>query len=489
MSLFFYYSGKSYRIHSVTMKANDFTRVAWDIPSDQAVRPLKADGHYLTTIDNADFFLLADTGWLMLYQLSLGDMEFYLKRRKAQGFNTILAMLLSSRNERTDNGIPANRNGEFPFRNRCSGNGWNGDPSLPDQNFWKFVDQAVELANSLGMYLCLLPVWGHAVTPQAPEWANESNLIFPTDQDGIQRARNYCNGLGNRFKQYPNIIWMLGGDRRAMGDGYDARPVWDAMAAGLLDARKDYLITFHPQGGPERTSTWFRDRPWLSMNSFQSGHGKNRPQFATEDWKLIPVKPSFDAEACYENITHENQLITAHDVRKAAYQSVFSGACGHVYGELNVFQFYDNENPWFHATQNWRTAMEAEGANQMGFLRRLMEWFPRHRPDHSIIYSGTQNLENHSDSLDEYRNAACRGEDWALIYISGFPPENPKTPLAQSVVLNLSGRGNRLSASWINPRSGEFTAVGIFDNKGYHVMVPPETGPTQDWILVVQTIE
>jgi hypothetical protein len=458
-------------VYEIIQKALDsFFVTPPEPPISGGMQLLKVDGHYLATEDVNPFFYLADTGWLMMYKLTMSEIGFYLDKRKSQGFNAIQIMLLSSRNERTDDGIPANRQGNYPFHNRNSGNGMNGDPLQPNEAFWSFVDQAVALAESKGMYLCLLPVWGHAVDPQSPYWANDSNLLFPNNSTGIQRAGAYCQWLGNRYKGYNNIIWMLGGDRKAVRDGVDYRPVWDAMAEGLLRGRSNYLITYHSQGGissgGERSSTWFNNRHWLSFNTFQSGHGRDRKEYILEDW--VFGKPTYDSEACYRNIDLSDDgsgdLVSPHDVRKSAYRSVFEGGFGYVYGELGVFQFFDGTDPWFSVNQVWRNTIDDESAWQMGYLKSLMVAHPYQVNDSSI-------LSNYGSGAS--RRVACKGGNWRMVYI----------PDGQSVTVYLS---NNVTAKWFNPRNGQTIPIGnIAMNTGSHVFTPPETGADKDWVLII----
>src|SRR5262245_23101369 len=100
-----------------------------------------------------------------------------------------------------------------------------------------------------------------------------------------------------------------------------------------------------------------------------------------------------------------------YDVRQAAYWSVLAGACGHTYGNNNVWQFYrpgvatqggDGVRPdgalfgapggLIGANIPWREAMDHPGAFQMGHLRRLFQSLPFNKliPDQRLILNGPQ---------------------------------------------------------------------------------------------------
>jgi len=67
-------------------------------------------------------------------------------------------------------------------------------------------------------------------------------VIFNKDN-----AYRYGQWIGNRYKDYPNIIWINGGDREGGGNNF---PVWNALGEGIKSVDKNHLMTYHPM---ERT--------------------------------------------------------------------------------------------------------------------------------------------------------------------------------------------------------------------------------------------
>ena len=86
----------------------------------------------------------------------------------------------------------------------------------------------------------LLPTWGDKVTKiwgEGPVIFNETNAYI------------YGKWLGDRYKNYPNIIWILGGDRPPITDSVDYRPIWRAMAKGITEGSGSKAIfTYHTCG-------------------------------------------------------------------------------------------------------------------------------------------------------------------------------------------------------------------------------------------------
>ena len=131
------------------------------------------------------------------------------------------------------------------------------------------------------------------------------------------------------------------------------------MAAGLTEGDGGaHLKTFHPIG-PGLSSIKLHDASWLDFNMFQSSHASkdhDNGLYVENDYALKPSKPTMDGEPRYEGIPVGFYLRNAsgidrfddYDSRQAAYWSILAGACGHTYGNNNVWQMYkpDRNNCW-----------------------------------------------------------------------------------------------------------------------------------------------
>ena len=214
---------------------------------------VSANGHYLQFEDGTPFFWLGDTGWELFHRLKMDEISTYLENRSSKGFNVIQAVVLAE----MDGLTKPNQNGDLPFENL--------DPLKPNEKYFSFVDSVIKLAASRNLYIGLLPTWGDKVTRlwgAGPVVFNKENAFL------------YGKWIGNRYKNSPNIIWILGGDRPAKNDSNDWTPIWRAMARGILNSTAHHaLITYHPWGGNNSTSQFIHSETWLNINMMQSGHG------------------------------------------------------------------------------------------------------------------------------------------------------------------------------------------------------------------------
>ena len=156
------------------------------------------------------------------------------------------------------------------------------------------MDYIIKSAASRGIYIGMVCIWG---TPVEQGLMNEKEAVA------------YGKFLAERYKDEPNIIWMIGGDIR----GDNKTEVWDALANSIRSIDKGHLMTFHPRGRTT-SATWFNDREWLDFNMFQSGHrrygqrngdGDYPIEENTEEdnWRFVeasqaktPLKPVIDDE-------------------------------------------------------------------------------------------------------------------------------------------------------------------------------------------------
>ena len=390
-----------------------------------------------------------------------------MNQRASDGFNVIQAVAVG---EHDGVRVP-NAYGRMPFHKNANGN---YDPCLADldwrrgqeYSYWDHVDYIIKKAQRLGLYIALLPTWGDKFNVKwgiGPEIFNPSNALA------------YGKWIGQRYKNYKNIIWVLGGDRPLeTGRHFD---VVRAMARGIKEAdHGTHLMTFHPFG-EHSSSDCVHQEEWLDFNMYQSGHSAlNYPNYnkISEDLKMTPVKPTVDAEPRYEdhpiNFNSQNGYYDDFDVRQAAYWAVFAGAFGHTYGHHSIWSMCSDPDDYFIMT--WREALSRPGAKQMKYLKKLIESrdFLERIPDQNLI---------HKNYAGANYMTATRGDRYAFIYC----------PCGLKCEINLGIlQGDRVKAQWYSPREGTYSSVGIFENAGVRSFKPPSSGRGNDWILVLDIV-
>ena len=427
---------------------------------------VSANKRHLITADGKPFFWLGDTGWELFHKLNKEDATAYFKKRSEQGFNIIQAVALAE----LDGLHSPNAYGNIPFID--------DDLTKPNEKYFQYIDSLIDIAASYHIYIALLPTWGDKVFKDSwgkgPEIFNTSNAFA------------YGKWIGNRFKNKTNLIWIIGGDRDPREKSQDA-DVWRNMAKGVIEGignPGNALLTFHPQPKATGSSTqWFHNDDWLDVNMLQTGHCRDTEVWETvsNDYIRKPTKPVINGENIYEEMpvcfnAKELGYANAYDTRKTAYLSVFAGACGHTYGCGPVIFFGEKGTNFFANLHGWKESLDFTGANEMRYLRALIESRPMldRIPDQTM-------LVNEGNGVAE-RIQATRGKDYAFIYSAYGRP-----------IIIKPGKisGIKLNAYWYDPRTGKSKLIGNFLNNKQLTFVPPlpvaspVPSQRQDWVLII----
>lgn len=437
--------------------------------------------HYLAHEDGTPFWWFGDTAWELIHRANREEVALYLEDRRAKGFNVIQTVVLSE----TLRTKGTNYYGVAPFVD--------DDPLIPmpvpenGYGFFEHVEYVVAEAARRGLYVGLLPTWGEWVVPR-----NGAPLF-----DTVEQAYGYGWFLGDRLSEARNVIWILGGDRQP-----DERPegvaLWRAMAEGIADGVNgergqdgvaDYTTTLMTHHCYNSSSNWFHADPWIDLHTWGSYHSEYNDtrswELAEADWALPHPKPTLNSEPCYEGLplnyaVPDNGYFQAVDVRIAAYWSVFSGAAGFTYGANPIWQFTDAKRPpHMHTVGTWHEALSFPGARHVRHLRTLLESRPSDhlRPARELIVAG--------GGQPAQRTVVLRGDHHVLAYI----------PTGADLTLRLGSLpGERVRAWWFDPRSGEASLIGEFDDLGEHTFQVPgmsedlawlRSGRGCDWVLVL----
>lgn len=415
---------------------------------------------FLVFEDGTPFFWLGDTAWELFHRLSKEEAEKYLENRRQKGFTVIQAVILAE----LDGLRVPNMEGELPFVDN--------DPGKPNEKYFQHVDWVIKKAAEKGLFIGLLPTWGDKVTLNS--WG-KGPVIF-----NQKNAAGYGKYLGNRYKDFANIIWINGGDRQVDDRSF---PIWNALANGIKSVDKNHLMTFHPPG-ESSSSRWFHNQGWLDFNMSQTGHAQRSYSIykllLKKDYALKPVKPCLDGEPRYEDhpvrwMPQQYGWFYDADVRQAAYWSLFTGAFGHTYGCHAIWQMLaSGREPIGHGRNSWEKDLDLPGAQHMLYLRRLMESrpFTDRIPFQEIIKN------DYMPETDQI--VATRGKDYVFVYIP--------TGLTAKLALGLCA-WKKADCWWYNPRTGETNQSEKITATGIKEFAPPTGGLGNDWVLVLDNAE
>ncbi len=377
---------------------------------------VSSNGRYFVDAHGEPFFWLGDTAWPLFTEYSPEDSEKYLKRRSEQGFSVIKGGFGWSGGALNERGSPLpNFRGEVAWLNE--------NPATPNLPYYEYAAHLIRIAAEHNLIVSLIPTWGYYINDV--HWFNVGN------------AEAYGNWLGSYFREFPNLMWCIGGDREPRG--YEE--IHLAMAYGLRNGHGGaHLMSYHSSGGTS-SSRYFHSEDWLAFNVIQTWDAWQRIySLVTADMLRTPAKPVVMDEGAYEAGTeYPSGPITPLLVRKQAWLTFMAGGC-HTYGHNDLWRM----------TPHWIDSLETEGVQQLQQFKAIAtsrDWW-KMTPYQPIFLEGA--------GSGRTQNAALRSEDatCAMIYLSD----------RCHVLLNLTEIDTRqLRATWFNPANGQEIDAGAFE--------------------------
>lgn len=399
--------------------------------------PIVMNKGYLYNNQGEHFLINGDSPWALIVGPDHAGIEQYLENRREKGINAIIVDLV----EHKING-PDDAFGNSPFLE-------SGDFSKPNDIYFENAAFVFEKAQEKGMAVFVFPAY----------------LGYPGGEDGWYEdiircgpTTMYAYGkyVANKYKDFKNIIWLIGGDRNG------AIEEIHAMVKGIEEVKSNQIFSVHNARNQSGITMYpNQDRKpsgWIDLNTTYS-ECSSTPKRLIEDYQRN--FPFFYMEG-----TYEGEGASGICVRSQIYWSVLTGALGYFFGNYPLYTFYD--------IKDWKNALNTPGSSDLqhaGDFFRAIPWFNL-VPDinHTTLTDG------YGSSTDATFVAAARMKDGSSVIVY--------TPEQHSLSINMSRiSGNKSRVWWFQPSTGKTEPVGLVNNSGTISYMPPGTG---DWVLIAQ---
>ena len=309
--------------------------------------PVRVAGTHLETSDGKPFLFLADTCWTGPALSSAREWAAYLADRKAKGFTAIQFNLVSPWRA-----APTDREGRVAYE-------LDGDKLAVNTAFFDQAEARLKAVVDAGLLPAPVLIWAN----------NKGDAGRDLSEANVIKLVNYEL---DRFAKYP-ALWILAGDTGYGGaDGGRWKRVGRAVFAG-----RNVVTTTHPTGENFPWRDW-ADESWLSVLSYQSGHGDSAK---TLKWlttgpatTFASSKPVINLEPPYEghNGYSSKKPHSALSTRRATYWSLLvTPTAGVTYGGHGVWSWHTRpgQEPTGHkgtgVAKVWRDALDLPFARQL----------------------------------------------------------------------------------------------------------------------------
>jgi hypothetical protein len=444
------------------------------------VYPLKASGNnrYLVDQNNTPFLMVGDSPQHLIANLSQNEAAAFMANRRSYGINTLwINLFCICKEAKTFDGI-------VPFLVP-------GDIATPNPAYFQRVDDMLRIAADHGMVVLLDPI-------ETISWLDILR------KNGRSKAFEYGHYLGNRYKDFPNIIWMHGNDFQSWRNSSDAELV-QAVARGIRSKDANHIHTVELN---YVTSGSLEDKSWAPLIELNAAYTyfPTYAQVLTE-YNRQNFKPVFMVEANYEfeNVGPDTDGGSAQNLRRQEYWAMLSGAAGQLYGSAQTWKLQ----------KGWEANLDTPGVIQLSYMKDLFasrQWQDL-VPDqtHTVVTAGydgfsckigefVANASEDQDSLISKAFAripkysgigsitsntcatAARTSDGSLVMVY--------IPTIRAITVDMSKLAGTTTARWYDPTSGEYADAkdSPFANKGSTELIPPGANKSGggDWVLVLE---
>lgn len=296
--------------------------------------PLRADGTRLVDAAGRDFVIIGDAAWTLFVGTTLEEADFYLKARRAAGFNTVLVELVEKKTVG-----PPNRYGAEPFPT--------GRPfAALSPSYLAHVKAVMDLTVKHGFLVLLSHAYVGYRCEDRQGWCNEMKAA----PDAVLEA--YGRDVATALAGYPNLIWVHGGDVDATAWGVMDKV--EAVHRGVASVLPSALHTAHCSRNFSAVDCYAR--PWLNVNTTYSDCEQTAARVSA-DRERVTGMPSIYIEGRYEE-----EKSTPLCVRSQLWWSLLGGSAGHVFGNKRIWR----------SDPGWQAALDTPGTRAMGVASRLV---------------------------------------------------------------------------------------------------------------------
>jgi Protein of unknown function (DUF4038)/Putative collagen-binding domain of a collagenase len=406
---------------------------------------VSANHRYLVDQNALPYMVNGDSPHSLFVNLTETQADTYFADRQAHGFNAAWIQILC---DGYTGGRPdgSTYDGIMPFTTP-------DDFSTPNPAYFARIDDMVTLAGNHGITVFLDPV-------------DMAGWLTAVESNGPTKDFNYGAYLGNRYKDFPNVIWLNGNDFQTWSnatDDADAR----AVANGILSSDTNHIQTVELD---YVVSSSLDDQSWVPIIGMNAAYTYN-PTYAEvlHAYNQTPTMPVTMVEANYEFENYGGPDTTAEALRRQEYWTMTSGATGQLYG---------SHYTWNDGT-NWsdeQAHLDTTGVAQYQIMENIFGALPWYSltPTASLVTSGAGTFDSgNMDVLQSnYATAAMTPDGtYGVVYV----------PTARTIGVNLGLMQGTVSASWFDPATGTSTpASAPFTTPGTHA------DGASDWLLLLK---
>jgi hypothetical protein len=440
------------------------------------VFPLAASGRILYANNGQPFPILGRASWYVL-SLSVSAYQSYIDDTVSKGFNAIEVKAIM-RDARSPNPPYANSGTLLPFSLKLNGGAYGGsftysninndapDFTKPNESYWQFVDGFLNYCLKKGVVVLLFPCYfGYS---NAEGWRDEAGA------NGQTKMQSYGTWIAARYRNQPNIVWMLGGDCGTSANDFSGSSEINAeqgLITGLTSISglsKFYSAEWASNAVSTDQATFGSYCNLNGAYSWDSPTQYQRSAYSSASGPAFYLEGPYDEEG--PDGTNINSYAT-QPVRRFQWWGWLSAIGGYMVGNGYVWMF----------GASYSSHLNTQCTQDMGrlnaFIRSLPSW--QHlRPDGlngigTLVTAGKGTIDT-----TNYVTASCTPSGDLLVAYLG-------PTFSGSVTIDMTKLRGTVTARWFDPTNATYTAIGSYANTGTRAFTIPgnNSAGDSDWVL------
>jgi hypothetical protein len=405
-------------------------------------------------------WIQGDSPQVLGLQVSTADVETYLADRQSRGYNTVWIIL---HDEGDQSNKPNNFDNDPPFTRGVFTNFGSA--------YWSHMDDVIRRCAAHGM-TAVANVTFIGVNAESGYSLNDVLAASDATMTAFGAA------LGKRYRNYNNIIWMLGGDADPGISGLFDK--LQDIANGIRSADTVHLITLEACRGcggassaehssVEATRFVFGKTPsWLTLNWVYEQYANTA---AGCNRAIKEGLPALIGEDWYE-LEHD---MTSLQLRNETYWEAFSGCTlGRLMGNMPIWTMGSPRN---ESGKSWQSQLASPHSVQFALTGKLMRSrrFWKLVPDTTHVYL----TSGYASGTDLSVLARTSDGQTMMAYI----PKGNRTPVTIKMA-GITDTGHTAKCWWTNPSTGANTLIGTFKTDDPRTFTASDSN---DWVLTLDS--
>jgi Protein of unknown function (DUF4038)/Putative collagen-binding domain of a collagenase len=406
-------------------------------------------------------FITGDDAFDLATMLTWSNVLVYLQDRASRNFN---AIWLGATDDGYQTTPPQNAYGYSPY----DGSNFTNE----DANYWAYIDSVIAEAAQNGITVFLNPFFVDTEGDQG-----YSSAITSASSTTMTTFGNF---IGNRYKNYNNIVYLLGGDANPGTSGVYSKLV--DVGAGIVAYDAHHAITL--EACEQCVSNGYN-----SVAAFQS-ISMSVPSWLTINWAYPQTTTTVDAcrnayaqspflpPMAGENFYELDNSTTPLEVRWEMYTEVLSGCyTGRIFGNGAIWSYNskNGDSCCVSGSPTWQSQLSSNGSVAESYQGQLF----RSREHWLLVPDTTNTYLTAGYGSGTTMSTLARTSDGQSM-IAYIPNGNGTT-----VTINMAGitsSSSTVKAYWYNPQTAANTLIGSYANSGSKTFTPPNGN---DWVLVL----